>query len=294
MKKYDEAIADLIKAQTFEKKNPSINLELGRAYYKKEEYKKAIDNFSKSIKKGLKDSKIYYNRGNCYFKLNDYKNAIQDYTSGIKLDSTDSECLNNRAIAYDKIGDKTSAENDRKKLGALSGNSEMFVPYETIKYLSLKDSTGRINFSIPTSWRMFELQTEKVSELIASPEPIKNYTSPYNVGIRMSLNLNMKTQYQIQNTDSLLEFWHESILQNSKNYFAYNIVSEKVFAKGSYKGRMNKVMVQFDKDGIKYIFYEYGLAKDNELFFAFFQVPSKQYEYFDPIFDKIITSIDIR
>jgi tetratricopeptide (TPR) repeat protein len=293
MKKYNEAITDLIKAQSFDKKNPSINLELGRAYYKKKEYEKAIDNYSKSIKKGLKNSKIYYNRGNAYYNLKDYKNAIKDYSFGIKLDSTDAECLNNRAIAYDKIGDTVSAENDRKRLGTLSGNSEMFVPYETIKYIPLKDSTGRINFSIPSSWKMHELQTEKVSELIVSPEPLALFTSPFNVGVRMSLNSNMFSQYQIENKDSLLEFWHGSILQNSKNYFSYNIMSEKVLVKGQYKGRLNKVLVQFDKDGYKYIFYEFGLAKENELFFAFFQVPDKQYEYFAPIFEKIIDSINI-
>ena len=45
------------------------------------EYKKSIENYSKSIKYDPDEENAYLNRGNAKFKINDYVESIKDYES---------------------------------------------------------------------------------------------------------------------------------------------------------------------------------------------------------------------
>ena len=57
----------------------------GMAYYKKQEYDKAITAFSEARKINPDYSEAYYNRGNAYWGEVDFDKAIVDYDKAIEL-----------------------------------------------------------------------------------------------------------------------------------------------------------------------------------------------------------------
>jgi Flp pilus assembly protein TadD len=82
-------------------------------------YKLAIDDFSKSIKLNPIDARTYNDRGLSYFKKGsieenrkDYNKAIKDYSKAIKLNSNIADVYYNRGIAYLKKGNQKDANKD--------------------------------------------------------------------------------------------------------------------------------------------------------------------------------------
>lgn len=79
----------------------------GLELYDLGEYKDAIELYDKAIdleSKGIKDIDVcYYNRGRAYFKLENFDKAIGDYTQAINI-SNKSKYYTDRAVAYEKIG----------------------------------------------------------------------------------------------------------------------------------------------------------------------------------------------
>jgi tetratricopeptide (TPR) repeat protein len=75
---------------------------LGIIYMKKEMYDKATDTFYQVVK-GASDSKLvadaYNNIGKCYFKKRQYKKALQAFTRGVDEDPTNEELRLNRKSA---------------------------------------------------------------------------------------------------------------------------------------------------------------------------------------------------
>ncbi len=76
----------------------------GKAYYKNDQYEKAMIDFSKYI--SIKDDNYesYYDRGLCYFNLKKYDEAIKDYTMSIKLNPKYIDSYYNRGIVYNDLG----------------------------------------------------------------------------------------------------------------------------------------------------------------------------------------------
>jgi len=290
---YDNALKDLEKAIEMNPKSPSAYLELGRLYYKKNDYKKSIENYSKCIKLGLVDAKIYYNRGNSYFKSNNIKKAIEDYSKAIELDPKDTESLNNRAVAYEQSGQKEKAEADRKRLNTIAGTDNVFIPFEELEFIRLSDSTGSVSYEVPKNWYVAEYHSEFSEEIVITPEKIDNIQSPFSVGVRMSYNKNMGNNYRVSDPDSLLLFWEGSMSRNAQSYHSYQVKSQKQIARVEKNCRINQAIVQFTENDFPIFYYEYALAKQDILFYAFFSCPIKQHPFFDQIFSKTITSIII-
>jgi tetratricopeptide (TPR) repeat protein len=290
--KTDAAISDLKKAISFNDKNPSPYMELGRAYYKMKNYKLSAENYSLAIKYGLNNPKMYYSRGNAYFKLEDYKKAISDYTIAFKSDSTDIDALNNRAMAYDNLGDQKAADADRTLLQMISGTDKIFIPFEKLVFKNVTDSAKKFSFVMPESWNIIEYHSVFSDDIIISPEKIDKITSPFSIGVKLSFNKNMKEYYKVSDPDSLIEFWYGSVMANAKDYFSHQVLYAKQIAK-SVKGRQNLVVVKYTQDSYPLTMYEYALADENVLFYSFHQAPEKQFEFFKPVFDKIIESIKL-
>lgn len=289
---YDAAINDLLKAIELNPDSYSPYVELGRVYYKSNNMEASIKNYSIAIDMGMNNSKVFYNRGNSYFRMNNFKKAIEDYSRCLKLDPEDTEALNNRAVAYDKTGKTKLAEEDRKKIRSISGLDEFFKPHDQLIYIEKTDSSNTFKFLMPSHWNIKEYSSEFSNEVVISPEKIENINTPFNTGIRMSYNKNMWENYKVSSPDSLLEFWHGSIIQNSQSYHEYNIKSKKQISRALKRGQINTSIVQFSKDSYPVQFIEYAQVKQNVLFFAFLQAPVVQLDYFQDIFDKIVESLD--
>jgi tetratricopeptide (TPR) repeat protein len=287
----DEAFQDLNKALKLNPDNVSAIYERGRLNYKMKKYTDAIKDFDKCIKLNLKNSKVYYNRGNAYFKLEQYQKAIEDYTKCLALDSTDTEALNNRAVAYDKIGKKELANQDRKRLAKFFGNQSIIIPIEEINFIKFTDSLNYFSVNIPSNWKIFQKIGTDFEEVLITPENIKSDTDFYYVGIRLSFNWNMSKNYNAKTSGEIIEFWRGSVEKNANNYYNYRYLQQKLFNRGEYSGNMFETLVQYWQNSPLLQCYELALAKEDILFFGFFQAPSVQFNYFRQVFDKIIESL---
>ena len=61
----------------------------GRDYYKRGDYKKAIECFDRAIGKGAASVQLLDNRAACYEKLNDFSTALKDAKKAIQLHRED-------------------------------------------------------------------------------------------------------------------------------------------------------------------------------------------------------------
>jgi tetratricopeptide (TPR) repeat protein len=287
----EDALSDLNKSLKYNSNNISTYYELGRVYYKMKNYEDAIKNFDKCIKLNFKSPKVYYNRGNAYFKLGKYKKAIEDYTKCLSLDSTDTEALNNRAVAYEKLGMLEEAKADRKRLSKLLGNENLFMPIEEITYNEVTDTLHSFKLAVPSHWKVLQKMGNDYSEMVITPENIKSDTDYYSIGIKLSFNRNMSSLYNVKTSGEILEFWRGSVEKNSKDYYFYKYLQQKLFTRGDYTGNLYETLVQYWDNSPVFQSYELALAKDDVLFFGFFQSPANQFSYFRLIFDKIIESL---
>ena len=87
----------------------------GNAYYRLNQYEKAIEDFNMAIEFNPKYAKAYRNRGNVHFKLNQYEKAIEDYKKAMGLNPNLAEAYNNRGLAYHKLNQYEEAIKDYKK-----------------------------------------------------------------------------------------------------------------------------------------------------------------------------------
>lgn len=65
--------------------NPQDYLSLGNDYYKNQDYKKAVENYTLALKSNSNNAAVYLNRGNANFKLKKYGEAIEDYTQTLRM-----------------------------------------------------------------------------------------------------------------------------------------------------------------------------------------------------------------
>lgn len=292
-KEHDKALQDLNTANKLNPENPAIYYQRARLYYTMSYYEKSISDFGAAIKKGLKSAKVYYSRGNAYFKNGEYRLAIKDYTKAIGFDPKDSEALNNRALAYDKIGDKKKALKDRETLNKIAGR--IFTPVNKIKFSDFSSSDGKFSIQLPKEWHKIASNNADVVEMVVSQEKIESIYQPYMAGVRMSMNCNMSKSYPgIKTTQDAIEFWNSSVRKNGESYFDYQIYSKKSIKRGSWTGWLQKVRIHIQKEAIPLRLYEVVLAKDDDLFFAYFQAPEVEFSYFQTIFDKSFETLKIK
>lgn len=79
------------------------------------EYRKAIENFTKSIEKNPAIPSNFINRGVCYNGLGEYRKAIADFDKAFELDNSNYLPLNNRGFAYAGLAKYDSAILDYQK-----------------------------------------------------------------------------------------------------------------------------------------------------------------------------------
>jgi len=104
---YDILTEDQIQSITYENR--------GIAKYNLEDYKGAIEDYTRAIKLNPNRAGTYYNRGIAKYNLGDYKEAIEDYTRAIELDPNERLFYSNRGNVKKRIGDMFGANEDFKK-----------------------------------------------------------------------------------------------------------------------------------------------------------------------------------
>lgn len=292
---YASAYNDFNKAESLAPDNPSIYFQRARAYYRQRKYDLAIQDYSKCIDLGFKNSKVYYSRANCYFNLKQYQDALNDYNKAYKDDSKNPEILNNRAVAYDKLGETELANQDRKKLAALTGFNFSPVPIDSLVFKPyVSDLVGTYTINLPENWTVFNSQDTNSIDLLISADKIDSKADAYSVGVNMSLTSNMKAKYGQTSIEEILNFWKGSLTQNSAQYFQYQIFYEKQKQLGEWDRVTRKIRVKFTKDSAPLNMYEVALIKPGAILYAFFQAPESLWNYYEKIYDKAIESIKIK
>jgi tetratricopeptide (TPR) repeat protein len=98
------------------------------AYMQADEYAKAIDDFTTTIKLHPYDKDAHVNRGIAHHNLNDYDKAMEDYAKAIELDPDyAADAHFNRAPIHYKLGNYHSAPGDYDK--AIKMNPNLTVAY---------------------------------------------------------------------------------------------------------------------------------------------------------------------
>jgi tetratricopeptide (TPR) repeat protein len=288
---YPAALKDFDKAIKFNDKNPEIYFQRGRIHYKQKNYKKAVQDFTKAMDLGLKHSKVYYNRGNSYFKDKIYDKAIKDYTKALELDPKDTEARNNRAMAYDLSGNQSKASEDRKKLLLLAGLPDP----NKIKYKKFQHPSGIMSIDMPDNWYMKSGVEGDLYEMTVTQETLSDVKQPYTVGVRLTYNKNMKNIYPAaKNEMDILNFWKGSAAKNAGDYQTYDVLMQKSMHIGSWTGFYNKSRIQIGKDDEPLGLFELVLANKDNLVWAYFQSPVKQFEYYKAIFEKAMKTVVLK
>lgn len=292
MNNYKAAMKDIDRAIKLEPKNPESYYQRGRLHNRNKNYQKAVSDYNQSIKLGFNNAKVYQSRGNVYFKMKQYKKAAEDFSKAISLDPRDHESLNNRAMAYESLGNTKAADADRKRLYELTGRR--FKPIDEIKFKTFRDKNSEVSLDLPEDWHQRHVKSTSASNMIVSLEKLTDDNSTFTVGVTTSMNKNMKEKYDVKNKDEALNFWKGSQAKNSESYYVYDILMAKTLQRGGYSGFMHQVRLQPTQDALPLMMYEVVFAKDDNLFYAYFQSPEMQFKYYDRIFKKAIETIIIK
>ncbi|MFP4528670.1 MAG: tetratricopeptide repeat protein [Candidatus Kapaibacterium sp.] len=286
-----EALRDINKALALDPNSPATYYQRGRIYYRMDKLDSAISDFTKCLEMGLVNPKIYYNRGNAYYRQSNYEKAVADYSEALALDPTDSEALNNRAMAYDKMGKKDLALADRERLNELTGNN--FPPIEALNFVTYSDPTGAINIELPDSWNKVVSVGEESIDMVIAVDEIEKLSDYFVAGVTLYYCDQMTELYNVTSPQEILDFWQSSVMQNSEDYYQYNIIQQKILRREGWKGLLNEVVIQTKPDSYPIAMYEYALAADGKLFFAYFQSPEVQFDYYREIFESAVESVRI-
>jgi tetratricopeptide (TPR) repeat protein len=116
---YDKAISDYTQVLTIYPYYAEIYNNRGNAYFLKGEYDKAISDYTQALRIDSKDIKTYQKRGTVYIKNREYDKAIFDFDQAIRINPKDVKAYHNRAVAYSGKGEYDKAWEDVKKLRSL-------------------------------------------------------------------------------------------------------------------------------------------------------------------------------
>jgi tetratricopeptide (TPR) repeat protein len=99
----------------------------GHAYKKLKQYKKALEDFTKSIEFDKEKAEFYHCRAHLYEHFEEYSKAIVDFTTSISLEPKDAYHLGCRSGAYVKLEEFKNALKDCKRAIALKPNSAFYL-----------------------------------------------------------------------------------------------------------------------------------------------------------------------
>jgi tetratricopeptide (TPR) repeat protein len=90
-------------------KSPRNISHRAKAYYKLEDYTKAIEDYNWYIHLKNDNAEAYYDRGLCYFGLKKFNEAIVDFNKAIEINNKYYDAYYNKGIVYNDVGDFNKA-----------------------------------------------------------------------------------------------------------------------------------------------------------------------------------------
>lgn len=288
------AMEDFDSALKLDPKNPAVLYQRGKLYSDQKNFQLAIVDYENAIYNGLNNAQVHYEMGNTYFQLNQFNKAVASYTKSIDIDPQHHKAINNRAVSYEKLGQKNKADADRKLLAKLAGYE--FVPLEQIEFDTFSSSDNWISVQLPNGWFKTEIaKDDNQVEIIITPKQwYPGMTEPMAM-VTISVQKNMNTRYQISDPNALIEFWSASNAKNSQTYESYSVIRQKIKDfKEVFKSKTYETKMQIEKNAVVYHNIEFVAAKESYLMYSYFQAPENQFEYYRPIFENAIQSLELK
>jgi tetratricopeptide (TPR) repeat protein len=287
----DSALIYFDKALAIDKNLPEVYFQKGKLLHSKKKYKESIENFKSAASKGYQKDECFLNIGNIYYKEKKFDLAIAEYSKAIKINDSKTEAINNRALSYDSIGNNKLAEIDRKRLKEI--NAPYIVDFSNVKYDNYTNADNSISVDLPKGWVKEEFKDSNTTTLTILPND-KNDSTKYFAKVIMSIERNMKKRFNVFTSPEMIDFWKGSSNENSKTYKTYDVFYEK------NKTHKDIICLEFltrfqinpSQPLIKQ--YEFTLYKEGVMFYAFFQCFEYQYQFFKNVFEKSISTIDVK
>ena len=180
---YDKAIPDFSRAIQLKYQTPDIYYKRGMAYYHLQKYNEAIKDFNNVIILDNNFPDAYYSRGLAYYNFGKYDEAIKDYTIAIRKNSNSGKAYNDRGVAYDNLGKYDEAIKDYT--AAIQHNPTFTKPY--LNRGNAYYNHGKYNEAIqdyssviqlsPTFAQAYNNRGSAYGNLGKYEEAIKDYTS---------------------------------------------------------------------------------------------------------------------
>ncbi len=123
---YDTAVNAYQTAVSDKPDNPITYHNLGTAYYKIGNFRKASDAFQTSLLKGdiHNSADVHYNLGNAQFQLRDYTAAIKSYENALHLNPHDSDAKHNLTLARQFLKQQLHMTQQQKASGEKAEEAE--------------------------------------------------------------------------------------------------------------------------------------------------------------------------
>jgi tetratricopeptide (TPR) repeat protein len=292
--KVDLAKSDFDYAIKIDPSNPSSLFLRGSIYSLQGNPDGALIDFKAAVKKGMNNPTIYFEIGNLYFTMGDYKNAIKNYSESINMDSKYHEAINNRAMSYDALGEASKARKDRDRLSELAGFK--FTPQDKIRYKTFYSKNKSIALDLPSDWIINESSKDKkdFEELKISVVSSNSPKYEISASVVISLHKDMKEKYGKSSVGELLDFWSGSNAKNTGKYANYQVAKQVIKQMGDFSTKLYETIRQQNEGDVVYRTYEFVAAKEGVLYYAYFESPNNQFEYYREMFDKSIKSIKIQ
>jgi len=284
-KEYDKAFDDFNTAAKLSPKNPEILFNRANTFKAKGDLENAVIDYQKSADLGFHSADLYYRMGNCLYQLKNYNDAVKAYSNGLKIDPKDIDLLNNRAVALNEAGRLIEAQADRETLKELTAKNH--TPIDQINFVERTDTPKMISLKLPETWSFKE--SKGVISISDTPE---NESSKSNIIGTINLALHIGDTLGFKDPQELIIWWDGKQSKSGDNYFHYFYRSKKDKPyRGIYPQKFTKAQVQYTEGSPVYMSYDMAIAYDKHLFHINFQFPESEMDYYDPIIDKIFTSV---
>ncbi len=112
---FEKAVEDYTKAIQLDKGQADIYYNRGLLYLKMKKYDLAVKDFDEAITLNPRDADAYCNRGGVNNQLGKTDLAIRDYTEALKIRPNDTDVFYSRGVVHMSMGSKTKAIEDFKK-----------------------------------------------------------------------------------------------------------------------------------------------------------------------------------
>lgn len=123
----------------------SAYISSGNDLYAQQDFKGAVDDYTKAIELDENSSIAYHNRGLAWQALKEYTRAIDDYNKAIALDDKYTDAYNNRGIVWYNLNDYSKAMENYNKAIQLNDKYSLVFNNRGLVWQALKDYTKAID-----------------------------------------------------------------------------------------------------------------------------------------------------